>query len=662
MLKILFKIGFYLSFFVGIIICLYVWNIYEDIKYQTDKLVDYHPKIATRIYDRNNELIANIYEDHYRLYIPYDDIPSRVIEALVAIEDTVFFEHHGINPEAILRAILKDIKARKFVEGASTITQQIVKNVLLTSDKKLMRKIKEILLSIEIERKLSKEQILERYLNEIYFGGGFYGLKTASLGYFSKEPNQLNLKEIAMLMGLPKAPSVYSPTKNYELSLSRANKVITRMHTLGWITDDEYNTSIALKPQVHKITLSNRKAPYVSDEVIRRLSYMKDLRTGGYKIYTTVDLHIQNMAKKSLSMGYDKVKKRIDNPDIKKIKKRDDIKKYDQNVTDLNGAMVVLENQTGEVLALVGGVDYKKSSFNRATQSKRQPGSAFKPFIYQYAINSGYSSVSKIPDISRTFEEKINGKNKVWKPQNYEKNNIGLVSLEYALVHSRNLATINLVREVGLRNLYKSMKKIGFDGVPMDLSIALGSFGISLWDLASVYTGFSNYGTMIEPILIKKIEDKYGNIKTFETNRTTITDESQAFLMIDILKKVVKHGTGRKAKIKGLEIAGKTGTSNNYVDALFCGFSPEIQAIVWYGRDSNRPIGYAESGGRAAAPVFKDFFEQYMAYKPQGKQKFVIPSGVKETYIDNKKVYFTEKSNIKSLNEESILLDDDIIF
>ncbi|CAA6803533.1 MAG: Multimodular transpeptidase-transglycosylase (EC (EC [uncultured Campylobacterales bacterium] len=659
MLKIIAKAVFYLLFFSAIIIGLFVWNIYEKIQHKTQNLVDYKPKIATQIYDRNEKLIANIFQDHYRLYVPYDDIPPRVIEALVAIEDTVFFEHIGINFEAILRAILKDIKARKFAEGASTITQQLVKNTLLTRDKKIMRKIKEVLLAINIERKLTKEQILERYLNEIYFGNGFYGVKTAALGYFNKNLDELNLKEIAMLMGLPKAPSTYSPIKNYELSLSRANRVVNRMQTLGWITRNEYQRATKLKPKVYNNTLSNRKAPFISDEVLRNLSHIKDLKTGGYQIYTTVDITIQDMAQKSIKQGYDETIKRIQEQNLTKLKDGD---KYDNNVTDLNGAMVVLENNTGEVLALVGGVDYKKSAFNRATQSKRQPGSAFKPFIYQYAINSGYSSVSKIPDISRTFEAKINGKRKLWKPQNYGKTNKGLISLEYALVHSRNLATINLVSEIGLQNLYNNMQEIGFTGVPMDLSITLGSFGISLLELSGVYTAFSNYGTMLEPILIKKIVDKKGNVQTFTNKQIPINDEAQAFLMIDIMKKVVDKGTGKKARVRGIEIAGKTGTSNNYVDALFCGFSPNIQAVVWYGRDTNKPIGHNESGGKVAAPVFKHFFEQYITYKPQDNREFRIPNEVKETYIDGKKVYFTNKSQIKYSNEEKILLDDDMIF
>jgi penicillin-binding protein 1A len=340
---------------------------YFNFDYDISSLRDYHPKQTSRIFDKNGEKIANIFEHQHRYYASFDEIPPRIIEALVAIEDTTFFEHSGVNFDAIFRAIIKDIKARKMVEGASTITQQLVKNKLLTREKKLSRKIKELIYSFKIENALTKEQILERYLNEIYFGHGYYGIKTAADGYFHKKLSDLTLKEMAILVGLPKAPSTYAPTKNYEISMGRANRVITRMHTLGWIDDVTFESALAESPTVYDDTLTQNKAPFIVDEVARRFKKMgyKDLKTGGYEIYTTVDLRLQQAGRESLQYAYNLALQRIEKY---KIKEQEELKKaqesgdtefvpQDINVSQLNGALVSLESKTGDILALVGSVD-----------------------------------------------------------------------------------------------------------------------------------------------------------------------------------------------------------------------------------------------------------------------------------------------------------------
>ncbi len=611
--------------------------------YDISSLVNYKPKQTSRIYDKNGEKIANIFDKQHRYYASFDEIPPRVVEALVAIEDTTFFEHSGVNFDAIFRAIVKDIKAGKMVEGASTITQQLVKNKLLTREKKLSRKIKELIYSFKLEHALTKEQILERYLNEIYFGHGYYGIKTAADGYFHKKLSDLTLKEMAILVGLPKAPSTYAPTKNYDISMGRANRVITRMHTLGWIDDATYQKALTENPVVYDDTLTQNKAPFIVDEVARRFRKMgiNDLKTGGYKIYTTIDLKLQKVARQSLKYAYNLALKRIE-----KYKEKDEkeLKVQDVNVSQLNGALVSLDSKSGDILALVGSVDYKKSSYNRATQGRRQPGSAFKPFIYQVAINLGYSGATKLVDIAKTYEYKKNGQEMKWQPRNYEKNYKGLITLREALVHSRNLATINLVNDIGLSQLLRELKKFHIKNLPNDLSIALGTMSMSPLELAQYYTSFSNYGIQVKPHLISSIDEGGSTIYKKQDISYYITSPTQSFIMTTILRDVVKRGTGRRARVKGIELAGKTGTTNNNVDAWFAGYSPTIETVVWFGNDDNTPMYHKETGGRVSGPAFADYFRNVLKFYPQIKRKFDVPKGIIEVNIHGKKEYFSDIS------------------
>lgn len=605
--------------------------VYSLVRFDAYKIIDYTPRLTTQIFDRNGDLIANIFNKENRLYVKYDEIPPRIVEALIAIEDTSFFEHGGINIEAILRALIKDIKAMRFVEGASTITQQLIKNTVLTREKTLVRKLSEAVLAFKVESALSKEEILERYLNQVYFGHGYYGIQTAALGYFHKNLDALSLKEISMLVGLPKAPSAYDPTRNIDLSLSRANRVLYRMHSLGWIDEKNYTKAINEQPIVYDETLTQNKAPYVVDEVKKELgSKYEDFETGGYKVYLGIDLHLQNLAKKALKYGYDQILKR--HPD--------------SNTTILNGALISLDSSSGDILAMVGGVDYQKSHFNRAVQSKRQPGSSIKPFIYQKALDVGYSTMSEIPDISRVYTDKKTDEE--WKPKNYEENFEGLLTLKEALVHSRNLATINLVNALGMDSVYKALKEDGFESVPYDLSLALGSFGVSPLEFSSFYSIFPNYGVKVTPVLVKKVINRFGDETIFETQKRRLISPEQAYLMIDILKTVVQRGTGRNAQVKGIEVAGKTGTTNKNVDAWFCGFTPEIEVLVWYGNDDNSAMKRYETGGRVAGPAFQYFVKEYLKANPQTKRTFDTPQGVLSKKYKGKIEYFTKTSPLPS--------------
>ena len=397
----------------GLVIFGWLYNLYDEIKHDIDIVINYTPKQSTQFFDKDGKLIANTFKEENREYVKYDDIPARIIEGLVAIEDTQFFEHHGINPDAISRAIIKDIQAGGFVEGASTLTQQLIKMLILTREKKLIRKVKEALLAIRLETVLTKEEILERYLNHVYFGHGYYGIKTAAKGYFNKDLYELSLKEMAILVGLPRAPSFYDPTKNLKISLARANQVITRLNTLGWINNEQFESSMKETPVIFNQTLTKNRAPFAVDYAISLLiNDIPDILSGGYKVYLTIDLDAQEIAQDALKASYDDALKR--DLDLRKGEKKPD----DSYVKELNGALISMESSTGKILALSGGIDYNQSMFNRAFQSKRQAGSAIKPFLYQAALNNGYNPASQLIDISRTYNYTVGGEQKKWQPKN----------------------------------------------------------------------------------------------------------------------------------------------------------------------------------------------------------------------------------------------------
>jgi len=624
------------SMFAVALIAAFVYA-YEEVKLDADRLINYQPDTSSVILDRNGEHLAYVFKEKHRLYAKYEDMPSYLIEALVAMEDTRFFEHNGVNIDAIIRAIVKDIQAGAFVEGGSTLTQQLIKNKILTNEKKLSRKIKEAILALKIENELTKEQILERYLNEIFFGNGYYGIRTAAEGFFHKEMHELSLKESAILVGLPNAPSSLNPVKHYKRSLARANSVLFRMRSIGWISEEEYIKAVKETPEVFNTTLTQNKAPFIVDEVLRRFGteQLGDIRTGGYTIYTTVDIRYQEIAKKAIDFGYQQL-----------------LKKYRENAqtSTLNGALVAVENKTGDILALVGGVDYEKSSYNRATQSSRQPGSSFKPFIYQTALDMGYNPASNLTDISRTFQYYSGGRLKIWAPKNSGGNFKGFIKLREAVVHSSNLATINLVHDIGVPTIRKRLALLDVPHIPKDMSIALGNLGLSPLKMAQIFSVFANYGHMIEPRIVSKILSKEGAV-IYETKPKEIanfTTPPQAYLMTSILRDAVRRGTGSKAAVSGIEIAGKTGTTNKNIDAWFCGYSPTIETVVWFGRDSNKPIGFGATGGHASAPSFSYFYRELLKIEPNLKRTFDRPQGVYEGKSDEGKELYTSISPLPS--------------
>ena len=633
LIKIMTVAGLTIMIIAGLVFAYY----YQETDLDADKLIHYSPQVSSEILDRHGKRLAFVFKKRHRLYATYDEIPPYLIEALVAIEDTKFFEHSGVNPDAILRAIVRDIRAGHFVEGGSTITQQLIKITLLSNAKKLERKIREAVLALKIEQSLSKEQILERYLNEIPYGNNYFGVKTAAQGYFHKDLSELTLKESALLVGLPNAPSYYNPLRHYKRALNRANAILYRMKTLGWITEKEYRQASKKSPPVYRSGLTQNVAPYIIDELLRRFKgRFGDIRTGGYTIYTTIDVGMQAIARQSVKTAFDRVCKRFGD---------------DANTTDLNGALVAVESSTGDILAMVGGVDYRKSAFNRITMTRRQPGSAFKPFVYQTALDMGYNPATKLTDLARSFRYKVNGRETTWSPRNYERDYQGFIALREALVHSRNLATVNLVYDIGVELIRQRLALLDVPHIPKDLSIALGNIGLSPLKMAQIYTVFSNHGHMIEPRLVSKIVSRSGTVlyETFPKEIANFTRPEQAYLMTDILQDVVKRGTGRRAQAKGIELAGKTGTTNQGIDAWFCGYSPTITTIVWYGRDANRPIGKHATGGSVAAPAFAAFYRKLLKLYPKTPRTFERPDKVMEGKIEGHPELYTAISPLPGM-------------
>ncbi|MDR3347286.1 MAG: PBP1A family penicillin-binding protein [Helicobacteraceae bacterium] len=664
---------------------------------KTDPLIYFKPQLTTQFYDRHGELIANIFGDEHRLYVDFDDIPSRLIEATVAIEDTSFFEHFGINPEAIMRAFYRVVAAGRAVEGASTITQQLVKIMLLSPEKTLDRKIVEAIISMRVELMLTKEQILERYLNTIPFGHGYYGVRTASNGYFRKELNELTLKEMALLAGLPRAPSFYDPTKHYQMAITRANLVIARMHNLGWISQSEYKDALAEMPQVYDDTLTRNKAPYVIDAIAATLkSSYPDLKTGGYTVKTTIDLTMQQAAEEALIAGYENNLKRLEEHyraqterynklllspavDEKRLEETIKIEKnqglfmrradgennlsrfvIDEEalgvkLSQLNGSLVTIHQKTGDLLVLIGGVDYKKSVFNRAFQAKRQVGSSFKPFIYLAAFDLGYSPASPIADISRTYKYSGGDEEVIWRPTNFENNYVGIMTARDAVVNSRNLATINLVDTIGISQLFNKLSSYLPKSLPYDMTVALGAHSLSPLEFAEYWTVISNYGERMKPRIVFEVIDRHGVSERYESNGTVVTKPEQAYLMIHVLQEAVQRGTGRRARLNEIDIAGKTGTTNDSRDAWFAGFTPDTETIIWFGNDDDSPMGTIATGGTFSAPIFGAYYKSLLKIRPELKRHFYRPEGITEVTFGNRKEIFTETSKQpRSVNQPSI--------
>ena len=716
-------------------------------------LKNYKPPVSSKVYSGNGVLISD-FSSEKRIFVPFNAIPKKIIHSFLSSEDKNFFRHPGVDAKGVLRAtknnIFNLIKSNR-LEGASTITQQVAKNFLLSNEVSLDRKIKEAILAFRIERALSKERILELYLNQIYLGEGSYGIASASLRYFDKPIGELNYSESALLAALPKAPSKYNPYKNKELATYRRNLVLKNLYENSYISKNKYEKLISLE-----IILKKRKRIFLEDtryfvedirkKVIQDYGYNK-VHKQGFNIKTPINLELQNLASTALRKGlleYDRrrgwrgpldntknndwyknldkfdleksigwqiaIIKRIDKfetviqtsnkengiikyedvnwtrKDFNQIFKINDliyVKKISEGIFSLrqlpnvNGGIVVMDPYSGRVLAMSGGFSFKKSEFNRVSQAKRQPGSAFKPFIYALALENNYSPSSLILDAPIVLNQ---GEDlKMWKPENYGKKFYGLSTLRTGVEKSRNLMTVRISQELGIDKIINFSKKLNIYDNPEELlSVSLGSAETTLLNITSAYCSFVNGGKLVTPIIIDRIQDSQGNtisnnekrfckncdkisydgnsVPLIKSNFKQIFSPQTAYQMTSILEGAVNRGTGKKLRDLNLQLAGKTGTTNNNTDTWFIGFTSNLVVGVYVGYDNPKRLGKYETGSKTALPIFREFIKK--AVNNYEARPFKIPKGIKMMVIDaetGKKADFGSKETIiESYKKEKI--------
>ncbi len=603
----------FVAFLVG---SLYFASVFMSAKKDFNKVVSVNIlPVPTKVYSSDGKLIGSFGLQN-RIPVKLKDISMNMKYAILASEDARFYDHGAIDLVSMFRALIADIVHKKIVQGGSTITQQLVKNIYLTPSKTITRKLKEVILAYRLEKKLTKNQILELYLNTVYFGAGAWGIESAARTYFDTHAKDLTIPQSALLAGLVKAPSAYNPYKHPEDAKRRMIYVLKRMYDNHFITFEQYkkamNSKIVLKKQSANF-FGLIVAPYFTDYVRNWLidKYGEDIvYTSGLKVYTTLDTRLQRYAFIAVKTGVLRLKKRYDG---------------------LQSALLAMDPKTGYIKAMVGGFSYEKSQFNRALQAERQPGSSFKPFIYLTAISQGYMPTDTVKDEPEVF--RFNGKE--WRPQNYEGTFHGTVSLMYALVHSVNVATINLLNAVGIENVIKTAKRLGIqEKIPHNLSIALGSLSVRLIEMVRAYASFDNYGLLPKPIFITRVVNRYGKvIYDNEPQLKRVANTIDAFILTGMLKNVIGYGTGRKARVIGRPLAGKTGTTNDYKDAWFIGFSPNLVCGVWVGYDNNRTIFRGATGARAALPIWITFMKNALSGTPI--KTFPIPDGVTKKVIES---------------------------
>ncbi len=732
---------------VGIAVLSILWsfsNKLPDYKF----LNSYKPPVSSKVYSGKGELV-NEFSAEKRIFVPYNSIPKIVINSFLSAEDKNFFYHPGVDAKGVVRAVINNVKnylSSKRLEGASTITQQVAKNFLLTNEVSFNRKIKEAILAFRIERSLSKERILELYLNQIYLGQGSYGIASASLEYFDKPISELNYVESALLAALPKAPSKYNPYKNIELAKFRRNLVLKNMHDNNYITEDQLkdfsNQNIILKKR-KRIFLEDSRY-YVEDirkYVVNEFGFDRVYKQG-FNIKSPINLNLQKIAVDALRNGIEKydrrkgwrgalINKKVDKnwqqnlKDFKiersigwklaiikkidkfsvKIETQDKVsgvinyeniswtkkefkdllkvgdviyvKKIKNNNYELkqlpkvNGAIVVMDPFNGRVYAMSGGFSFMKSEFNRASQALRQPGSAFKPFVYTLALENNYTPSSLILDAPLVLEQGIDLKK--WKPENYGKKFYGPSTLRTGLEKSRNLMTVRIAQQLGVNEVVKFSKKMGIYENPNELlSISLGSAETTLLKLTTAYCSFVNGGKKIKPILIDRIQDSEGN--TFFNSEKRICDKCDqisyvgkeipkisdnfdqvfspqtAYQITSILEGVVQRGTGKKLKDLNLDLAGKTGTTNKNTDTWFIGFTSKLAIGVYVGMDEPQSLGKYETGSKTALPIFKEFIKK--AVKKRDARPFKVAKGINMMVVDqisgNKSDFGSKQTIIES--------------
>ncbi|WP_374476414.1 penicillin-binding protein 1A [Zoogloea sp.] len=672
-----------------------------------EALTDYHPKIPLRVYTADGELIGE-YGEERRAFIRIQDVPPVLKHAILAAEDDRFYQHPGVDFAGILRAAGANLATGSKRQGSSTITMQVARNFFLTREKTYSRKLYEVLLAFKIEQNLTKDQILEVYVNQIFLGRRAYGFAVASHTYFGKSIRDLNVPEAAMLAGLPKAPSAYNPVVNPKRAAQRQQYVLRRMAELGFISEAEHHQAVETPLKVVSSSADlGGSADYIA-EMARQIAYEQyrdEAYTKGIKVITTIVRAEQEAAYKALRRGildydrrhgyrgaesyadpgrlntqhaesmdeilaetadYDDMlaaivtqvgggsvtvyrygesirisgdglrfassmlgekappNKRIRPGAILRISRNENRWEITQ-LPEVEGALVAADPRTGAVRALAGGFDFNRNKFNHATQAWRQPGSSFKPFIYSAAFEKGYGPNSVVDDSPLSFPAGETG-SQAWEPKNYDGRYDGPISIRSALARSKNMVSIRLLKSIGPRYAQDYITKFGFDAErhPPYLTMALGAGSVTPWQMLRGYSVFANGGYRVEPFLVKEIRDEAGNVLARvdppiagETAERVI-DERNAYLMDSIMKDVVRRGTATKALVlKRGDLAGKTGTTNEYVDAWFCGYQPTVAAVAWIGFDQPRKLGNGETGGAAALPMWINYMRKALDGVPE---------------------------------------------
>lgn len=586
---------------------------------QINQLKQFKPSSVTTVFSSDKQILTRFYIEK-RFPVSIDVIPKHLINAIVAVEDRNFFGHTGINLKAIIRAIVQDLRAGRFKQGASTLTQQLAKTLFLSPEKSIVRKIKEAILTFQLERRYTKDEILELYLNQIYLGSGAYGVEAAARTYFGKSVQDLGLAEAALIAGLPKAPSAYSPLKNPDLARKRRQIVLRQMLETKQITSEQYQSAhgqkIAEPPQKTSPNSSGYFVEYVKT-ILKKQFELEKVYSTGWNIYTTLNLDLQMMANASIAKGMEALDDRMEKKGL--------------DTSKAQCALIAIHTQTGGILSMVGGRDFTTNPFNRAVQALRQPGSAFKPFVFATAIDQGYSQGSTLIDAPLSYNS---GGNKTWQVNNFSKTHIGEITFRKALALSKNTPAVRLIETIGPETVVDFAKKAGITSrLTPNLSLALGTSEVSLMELTAAYIPFANTGIKIAPSAIDRIVASDGRVIFQNTpEKQSIMSRQTAAIMTDMLKAVVTEGTGKKARIIQKDIAGKTGTTDHNKDALFIGFSPDMAVGVWVGNDDSRPLGRYETGSRAALPIWVDYMRK--ALSNRAYQYFDIPDGTKMVYMD----------------------------
>jgi len=590
----------------------------------TADLTRFSASPATKLYDSSNppDLIAQLSIEQ-RTFVPLSRMPRALQDATVAIEDERFYSHWGLDLWGIARAMVVNTISRRVVEGGSTLTQQLARNLFLTRERTLQRKINEALLAIQIERQYKKEEILEMYLNQIYFGHGAYGAEQAARAYFGKHVEELTLPECALLAGLPRAPNEYSPRNDPARAIARRNLVLQKMVSNRFVDNAEMKEAQSAALNLRETEITN--APYFAAHARKQLEETygsQAIYRGGLSVYTTLNLRQQTIAQRALEQGLAAAESRIrqTRPDTPASLK-------------LQGALVALDPRTGAIMAMVGGRSFKENEYNRATQAKRQPGSSFKPFIYTAAMINGYNPSDLINDSPQQFTGRDG---KAWVPSNYDRKFRGMISLRRSLAYSINNTTVRLLSQVGIYTVISVAKKFGLSG-PFrdDLTLGLGTSEVGLLEMVSAYSTFANGGVRAAPYAIRLVKDSHGNI--LEQHRPQlypVTSPQTAYLMLSILQDTLKYGTGVIIRRLGFSrpAGGKTGSTNDFTDAWFIGFTPSLACGIWIGYDDRRSLGKSMTGGTIAAPIWAEFMTEALENNPA--EDFEKPAGLVTAVID----------------------------